>query len=210
MWRGIARYILRYRIAFVVILAVITAFMAWQGRKVEMSYEYAPLLPKKDSIFIENHNFIKKFGAGSDIVVIGVKDPDFFKLSHFEQWNKMCSKLDSVEGVEGMLSVASSYNIKKNKKIRKFEFEPIFPENITDQAQLDSLAGILKTLPFYKNQLYNSKNNTFLLAITVDKALMATPGREKMVNDIVDVCESYSADTKIKLYKSNNFTENKT
>jgi predicted RND superfamily exporter protein len=202
MWRGIAGYILRYRIAFVVILVLITAFMAWQGRKVEMSYEYAPLLPKDDSIFIENQIFSKKFGAGSDIIVIGVKDPDFFNLSNFERWNKMCRELGEVEGVEGMLSVANSYNINKNKEIRKFEFYPIFPENIETQNQLDSLAGILKKLPFYRGQLYNLKTNTFLLAITVDKARMATPAREKMVDEIEDVCESYSADTNIKVHYS--------
>lgn len=199
MWRRIARYILRFRIALIVIIASITAYMAYQSQFIELSYEYAPLLPEKDSAFIENQEFIKKFGAGSDVVIVGVQNDDFFELNHFNRWNQMCDELNRIHGVEGMLSVSNAYDIRKNKELRQFDFIDIFGDSITTQSQLDSLSNRLRALPFYRGMLYNDSTNTYLLAVTVSKALMATPDRERMIREIELVCESYSQDTGVKV-----------
>lgn len=202
MWRRIARFILSYRIALSVILLGITIYMGFKAPQVQLSYEYAPLLPKKDTVYQENQDFIKKFGAGSDVIVIGVQDSNFFKIDHFNRWNEMAAELKKIDGVEGMLSVANAYDIYKDRKAHKFKFDSIFPSRAQSQEQLDTLVETLHTLPFYKGQLYNEKTHTYMMAITVSKALMATPKREKMVNQIVKVGDQYQADTNVKVHYS--------
>ena len=66
--------------------------MAFQAPHVQLSYEYAPLLPKKDTVYQENQDFIRKFGAGSDVIVIGVQDSNFFQVDHFNRWNEMAAE----------------------------------------------------------------------------------------------------------------------
>jgi len=51
--------------------------MGWQATKVELSYKPTPLVPKNDSVFIQNENFAKLFGKGENIMVIGVTDSAF-------------------------------------------------------------------------------------------------------------------------------------
>ena len=41
-----ARFILRNRISILIVLGIVTVFMAFQGRKVELSYDFAELLPE--------------------------------------------------------------------------------------------------------------------------------------------------------------------
>ncbi len=202
MWKRIARYILRHKIVLLVILIAITAFMAFQAPKVELSYEYAPLLPKKDAVYQENQEFIKKFGASSDVMVIGIQKDDFFSIDHFSRWVALSKELMTVDGVEGTLSVSNAYDLVKNSEEGKFQLKPIFPDAVQNQEQLDSLVSKLKGLPFYDGQLYNPETNTYLMAITVSKAKMATPKRVEMVESIVEVCEKYSSDTQQELHYS--------
>ena len=62
MWIRVSSLILRNKILLLIILAAITIFFGYHARKVEMSYEYALLLPKKDPAFKDYINFVEKFG----------------------------------------------------------------------------------------------------------------------------------------------------
>jgi hypothetical protein len=129
MWLRASRIILRNRTLLLVVLALITAFMAFNARKVEMSYEYASLLPKKDSAYIDYQQFLKTFGEEGNLIVVGIHDPNFFKLEKFNAWEQLCQDLSKIEGVENLLSISNSYNLVKDTAARQFRIEPIFPGN---------------------------------------------------------------------------------
>ena len=105
MWIRVSRIILRNKFFLLIFLAGITIFMGYHARKVEMSYEYASLLSKKDSTYQDYQKFIKIFGEEGNLIVVGLEDKNFFDYQHFEAWRGLCSELSQIEGVENLLSV---------------------------------------------------------------------------------------------------------
>ncbi len=202
MWLRASRIILRNRTLLLVVLALITAFMAFNARKVEMSYEYASLLPKKDSAYIDYQQFLKTFGEEGNLIVVGIHDPNFFKLEKFNAWEQLCQDLSKIEGVENLLSISNSYNLVKDTAARQFRIEPIFPGQLKSQAELDSLARVFQSLPFYKHLLYNPDSSAYLLAITVNKDKMRSKAREKLVMAIQGDCETFAAKENVQLHYS--------
>jgi uncharacterized protein len=179
MWIRVSRIILRNKILLLTFLALITIFLGYHARKVEMSYEYASMLPKKDRAFQDNQKFIEVFGEEGNLIIIGIQDSTFFEFDKFQKWKTLCKDLLKVEGVENLLSVSNAYNLHKNTEEKKFEIEMVFPDTISNQEELDGAVDIFKSLPFYKKLLYNDESNTYLIAITVNKDKMLSKEREK-------------------------------
>ncbi|HKL32290.1 MAG TPA: hypothetical protein VJ919_07150, partial [Tangfeifania sp.] len=184
------------------ILLVITAFLGYHARKVEMSYEYASLLPKKDQAYKDYQQFVEVFGEEGNLIIIGMQDSAFFQLDKFRAWKELGNQLSEVEGVEDLMSVSNAYNLKKNTDERTFETEQVFPDTIVSQAQLDSLVEEFKSLPFYRKMVYNGETNTYLLAITVNKDKMMTREREQMVKSIRKISKDFEKEQDVDLHYS--------
>nr|WP_321354154.1 efflux RND transporter permease subunit [uncultured Draconibacterium sp.] len=202
MWIKLSRLILRNRILFLTVLGVITVFLGYYARKVEMSYEYASLLPKKDQAYKDYQNFVKVFGQEGNLIIVGVQDTNFFRLDHFNAWKSLCNDLKKVDGVENLLSVSNTYNLEKNKDEKKFEVVNTFPDTITSQEQLDAYVAEFKRLPFYRKLVYNDETDTYLLAITVNKDKMASKEREDLVAGIQEVCHNFEEKEDVTLHYS--------
>jgi len=202
MWVRVSRIILRNKILLLVILAAITAFLGYHASRVEMSYEYAQLLPKKDQAFKDYEKFVELFGEEGNLIVIGIQDTNFFSYRNFINWRQLCADLSEVEGVEDLLSVSNSYNLIKNQEEKIFEIEPVFPEDISGQAELDSLEDVFNKLPFYRNMLYNPESESYLLAITANKDKMKTRERTNLILSIRSICLKFEKDNNVKLHYS--------
>jgi uncharacterized protein len=202
MWIRVSRFILKNKILLFILLAAITVFMGFHATRVEMSYEYSQLLPKKDPAFEAHEKFVSLFGEEGNLIVVAIQDEDFFALTHFEKWENLCRALSDIEGVENLLSVSNSYNLAKNTEEKKFEITRIFPLEIHDQQQLDSLAATFKKLPFYRNLLYNDSSDAYLLAITVNKDKMASKKREQLIRSIQRIGQQFEEDSGVKLHYS--------
>ncbi len=192
MWILIARTILKNRILLLSILLVITSFMAYKAGDVQMSYQYAPLLPEDDPAYIEYQNFEEQFGNEGNLMVIGVTDKDFFKLNHFKIWTNFTKSLSQISGVSSVLSATESYNLIKNTKEKQFNIIPVFNDNINSQYELDSISSEFFNLPFYEGNLYNKKTSTYLLAITLEPEILQSPERVELINNIVKAGTEYS------------------
>ncbi len=202
MWVRVSRIILRNKILLLSILAVITVFFGYHARKVEMSYDYALLLPKKDSAYNDYQKFTKIFGEEGNLIIIGVQDSSFFQYEKFKKWETLCNQLSKVEGVENLLSVTNSYNLQKNTDEKKFRIVPVFPDTIINQQDLNIATEKFRSLPFYRNVLYNDKTHAYVLAITVNKNKMHTKTREQMVTSIQKICQEYEKNEGVKLHYS--------
>ncbi|WP_346856242.1 efflux RND transporter permease subunit [uncultured Draconibacterium sp.] len=202
MWVKVSRIILRNKILLLSLLAVITIFFGYKARNVEMSYEYASLLPKKDEAYKDYQKFVKVFGQEGNLIIVGIQDSNFFDIEHFKAWKNLSKDLLKVEGVENLLSITNTYNLKKNKEEKKFEIEDAFPSSIETQEELDAYVSEFKSLPFYRGLVYNNETHTYLLAITVNKDKMASKARESMVAGIQDVCHKFEKEQKVKLHYS--------
>jgi predicted RND superfamily exporter protein len=202
MWLKVSGIILRNKILLLTILTAITIFFAYHARRVEMSYEYASLLPKKDKAFKDYQKFVGVFGEEGNLIIIGIQDPDFFTLEKFQKWTELSNNLTKIEGVEDLLTISNTFNLVKNTEKKQFEIKKIFPDTITSQEVLDVSLEEFKSLPFYKGLVYNDETDVYLLAITVNKDKMKTSEREQMILSIKKECHRFENEENVKLHYS--------
>jgi len=176
--------------------------MAWLGSGVQLSYDNARMLPSDDSIVIEYDAFKKRFGEDGSVLVIGVTNPDMFKLSEFNEWFDLTTDMAKIDGVEGVSSITKAINIIKNDSLRKYDFQPLVAAKPSSQAETDSLKNKILSLKFYEGLLYNSKSNTYLLAVTLNKKRLNSKSRLEVTDNIVARAAAYSAKTGHQLHYS--------
>ncbi|RLD63266.1 MAG: RND family transporter [Bacteroidetes bacterium] len=202
MWRIVARVILRKRVWFLVAIALITIFMAYQASFISMSYRHVQMLPEKDTAYLDYQYSKKLFGEQANIFVIGVKDTNFFQLKKFNDWISLNDTIKQMSCIDDVVSIAQIININKNSKEKKFELSPVFPKHINTQEELDSLVRVAKSLPFYKNLLYNDTNSVYLMAVSVSPEKLNTEERVEIVEDLVKKIEQYGEKYNLKFHYS--------
>lgn len=202
MWIKIAGILLRNRIAFIVAVLVGTIFMGLQIRNVHMSYENANLLPKKDSAFIDYLQFQKTFGQEGNVMVFAIRDSNFYELDKVNDWIKMGNDIRALKGINALVSITHTFNLKKNTDLKRFEIESIFPEKINSQEELDSLAFIAENLPFYDGTLINKNAHTYGMMVTVAADVMNSPARVKLVEEVVGLTRQFTDKHHVQMHYS--------
>lgn len=129
-----------------VFLAFCTAFMAYKGKDVKLSYENTSLLPDKDSTKIEYQEFKKLFGEDGNVIVIGAINPDVFSLDQFNAWAGLGDSLKKIDGVREVLSISKAVNLVKNDSTHQFDVLPLVTSKLATQAQADSLRDKILSL----------------------------------------------------------------
>ena len=184
MWTGVARFILRNRILLIVVIALFTAFMAYMGRNVKMSYEYARLLPEDDINYINHQKFKQLFGEEANIFVVGFQDSSFFEVKKFNDLLKLTRDVKKINGVKEAVSVAQLVYLHKDTANKRFNVQHIFPDTITSQKQLDSLIKVVDHYPLFKNVFFNDTSKVFLVAISVSKEVLNDKSRIDLINSV--------------------------
>jgi len=167
-----------------------------------MSYEYASLLPKKDQAYKDYQKFVEVFGEEGNLIIVGIQDSNFFKVDHFNRWERLGKELSAIDGVENLLSVTNTYNLIKDTEEKRFRVVNTFPDTISSQEALDKYVEEFYRLPFYKGLVYNPESHSYILAITVSKDKMKSKEREKLVADIQKVCHNFEKDENVNLHYS--------
>ncbi len=192
MFPAISRIILRNRPALLVIIGVLTVFFGWRAFKIELSYDFARILPVTDSNYIEYQNFKATFGEDGSVMVIGVEDKNFFQLEKFNDWYALGKEIKSIDGIEAVVSLAHIYNITRNDEEKKFDVKPIVTQPIKSQQELDSIKNVIDNLPFYQGFISNKETGAAGMAITFDKKKLNTKSRIDMVNEIREKADAFS------------------
>jgi predicted RND superfamily exporter protein len=202
MFVRISKFILKNRVVLLIVVALITAFMAYHGRTIEMSYEYASLLSEKNKSKIEYDQFKKMFGADGNLMVIGVVDPNIFQLEQFNKWYDLGKEISQLDGVEGLISISKGVNLTKNEEKHQFDILPILSKRPETQAEVDSIKNQILQLKFYDGLLYNPKSNATLMAVTLDKTKMHSKDRIAIVNSIAEKVKAYQLANKVEVHCS--------
>ena len=202
MWIKIAGILLRNRIGFIIAISIITLFLASQIRKVEMSYEYANLLPSTDSAFLDYIDFHEKFGQEGNVMVFAIQDTSFYEVNKLNDWIQMCDSLKTLRGVIALVDITHSFNLCKDTANRRFDIKPIFPHHIKNQREADSLSQIVENLPFYDGTLFNKKKAIYGMMVSVSADVMNSPARVGLVKDILKITEAFSAKHELKMHYS--------
>ena len=191
MWQFIVRLILRNRPTILIIIALLTIFMGWQGSKIQMSYEMARMLPKDNKYSIEYDNFKKQFGQDGSVLFIAIQDPELFTLEHFNKWYDLNYDLLEMDGVQEVLSVSRIYNLTRNDSLKKFDFLNLVAEKPKTQAQLDSLKDQIYNLRLYDGLLFNKETDVSLMMVTLTKEILNTKARIPLIKNLKERTDRY-------------------
>ncbi|MCK9219910.1 MAG: efflux RND transporter permease subunit [Bacteroidales bacterium] len=202
MWNNIVRTILRNRITILIVIALLTIFMGYQATRVKLQYESANVLPDTDTTIRVYQKFIDKFGQDGTLMFVGILDPHFFDLNHYNAVYHLADSLKKIEGVSEIISITRLYNLVKNDSIRKFEFLPISSHAPVNQKELDSIRSVIYSLPFYKGLIYNKETSAYLMMLTLNKKIVQSKERVRLMKDIQSVVDRFAARNKIEVHYS--------
>ncbi len=176
--------------------------MGYKATQVKIQYQNASILPETDSTAITYQKFIKQFGQDGNVMFIGIVDPEFFQLSHFNLIYDLTDSLKNIKGVAGIMSVTRLFNLVKNDSLKKFEFVPISPTKPLSQQALDSIRSLIHSLPFYDGLIYNRSTSAYLFALTLDKNTIHSKARDRLVGDIKAMVDRFSQRAQIEAHYS--------
>lgn len=179
-WESVARIILRNRITILILIFLLTVFLALQWKNMRFTYTEANLLPDHHEVNEQYKAFLDKFGEEGNLIVIGINDDTFFNPNHFQAWKKLISKLDQSKEVELIISVDKLKTLQKNESTETFDLVDFFDKNkISDSSYLDKKhKELLSDLPFYEQLLFSKKTGSIRAAIYLDKKIVNTSIRK--------------------------------
>jgi len=200
MWDKVSAFIIRFRLALIIVIMLITVAMGYFASKVEMSYDLARTVPPSDPEMIFLQQFKKQFGEDANIIGVGVQDSSIFQLKNFEHFRELNNIIKKISGVNNVLSLPEIKIILKDTANKKFKLVSLFPKDISSQKQLDSLLGEFRKQKFYIGQLMNQHNGATLMLVSVQKEIMNSPKRVELTQSLVEAGNAFEKFTNIKLH----------
>ncbi|SVB50238.1 uncharacterized protein METZ01_LOCUS203092, partial [marine metagenome] len=173
--------------------------MAYQSQFVRYNYNFSQTVPDSDEDMIFYKNFKKIFGEDGNVFAIGLKDSSIFDLQVFSNYNKYVQRLESIEGVNGVLSLSNLKVLTKDAKNKNFKFENLYNPFPETQNELDSLIILSKRQKFYENKILND-NGAITLLITIDKLILNSSDRNDLMVKLINVSENFSQKNNINLH----------
>jgi uncharacterized protein len=199
MWTRVAKFIILYRLYLIILIGIITAVMGYYATKVELSYEFARTVPANDPEQILLNKFKAQFGEDGNIIAVGLKDSTIYQLSNFNEFKKLGDRIRSIAGVKTVLGLPQIKIIQKDTAHTRFNSVSLFPEQITSQAQLDSLMKVMSSQRVYMGQLVNPVNGATMMLVSVQKEVMNSAKRVGMTKSLGEAGDAFSKSTGIQL-----------
>ena len=184
------------------LLACITLFMGYQAYHVQLSYDFAKILPDDDPDFQNYKNFKKKFGEDGNVFVIGIQAAKIFELKAYQDWYDLSASIKKMEGIEEVVSVGRLFLPVRNDSLQRLDFVALVSKKPATQGQVDSLKRSIENLPFYQGLIYDKESGATLMAITFDKNKLNTKNRIGIVDTIQQRMEAFGQKHQVKVHYS--------
>ena len=114
-WDTIANLILRNRLLILITIGLVTLFLASQWQNMRFTFTEANLLPDTHPENIDYENFIKTFGEEGNLIVIALKDDDFFTEKIFNEWVELNNKINKFSEIDFTLSTNNVQELVKDE-----------------------------------------------------------------------------------------------
>jgi predicted RND superfamily exporter protein len=176
--------------------------MAIEASKVKLSYDFARAIPTNHPKYQQYLDFKKTFGEDGNLLTIGFQSDSFFTLKNFNAKQHLQDVIQKINGVEDIISVERAVYLARNDSSSKLVATRIFPAEIKNQVELDSLKHVFLSLPFYRGLIYNPATNAYLMGIRINKEILGSKERERTVGEIEAAATSFSNETKLDLHLS--------
>lgn len=202
MWRKFSGLLLRNKLVFTLVVVLATGFIGYEASKMELSYEFAKILPENDPTFIEYQNFKKQFGEDGNVMVLGFEDKNFFTLNKFNDWYYLSKAIKIINGIKEVLSVPTAYKLNLNDSLSKFEFVPLITKIPRTQLDVDSIKMEVEKLKFYEGIIYNKETGATLMAITFNNTSLNSKRRLDIVKEIKTLTEAFAEKHNVQMHYS--------
>lgn len=202
MWKRLGEFVLKFRMILLVLLLAVTALMGYYASQVKLSYEFSKAIPTDNPKYRDYVAFKEKFGDDGNLLVAGVQTKSLFELKIFNAYRELHQQLKKIEHVEDVLSVSSAVLLRKDSLTEKLIAEKFFPEAVNDQQSLDSAVKVFYNYPFYRNLLYNPQAHAYLAAVRINKDILNSKGRTRVVADIAAVVKEFEKKTNMEVHLS--------
>lgn len=202
MWKSLGQFILKYRIPLLLLLIGATVFMAFEAKKIELSYEFTNAIPTNHPKYKAYKEFRKKFGEDGNLLVIGIQTDKIFEKEIFNDYKALSQQLKKAAKVENVVALTTAINLIKNPETEKLSAQIIFRDTLLEQSEIDSCKNIFFNLPFYRNLLYNPEANAWLMGVRINKEVLVTQKREKVVSDITSLANAFGAKHNLEIHLS--------
>ncbi|NDC40673.1 MAG: RND transporter, partial [Chitinophagia bacterium] len=200
MWHNIAAFIIKYRIALLIVLLADTAIMGYFASQVKLSYDFTSAVPVDNPKYIEYQQFRKQFGEDGNLMVIGLKSDHFFEPRFFSNYAFLVKDIARIKSVENVLSIPGAITLVKDTVSQKLKVANIAgPPPFTNT---DTIRSTFLNLPFYKGILYNPDSGTYLMAIRIQKDVLNSKARSRVIDSIVTLGKEFSAANKVDMHYS--------
>lgn len=200
MWHKVAAFIIKYRVALLVMLLIATAFMGYKATQVQLSYQYADAIPRDNPKYLEYQEFRKKFGEDGNTMVVGIQKDNFFEPTFFKNYAALVKDLEQTDYVINVLSVPGAISITKDTTNGKLVTTKLEETIGLDNA--DSFKQAFHNLPFYRNLLYNSETNVYMMAVSLDKKIVNSKKRQTVITDILEITDKFGEDNSVAMHYS--------
>ena len=181
-WVTVANLILRNRLLIIITIGLVTFFLASQWQNMRFTYTEANLLPDTHPENIHYKDFIKTFGEEGNLIVIAIKDDNFFTEKIFNEWVLLNNKINEFSEIDFTLSTNNVQELIKDEKQKKFLLRNLLPNKKIDSFVIEKFKqNLLIELPFYKNILYSSDGKSIRTAIYMDKDIVNTSQRKDFI-----------------------------
>lgn len=176
--------------------------MGWYASNVQQSYDFSRAVPVDNPKYLEYVAFKEKFGEDGNLMTIGFIQENIFQKDFFNAFQQLHEEVKKINGVEDVLGVPTAITLLKNDSTQKLIPVPIFPKTITEQSVLDSLKSVFLNLPFYKTLLYNPETNAWLMGIRIQKEVLNSKDRDRVIPLISTKAIAFSKKNNIDIHIS--------
>jgi hypothetical protein len=176
--------------------------MGWQATTIQLSYEFAKILPASDPDYQAYQQFKEKFGEDGSVMFIGIQDSSMLQLNKYNAWWKLGEDIRKIDGIEAVVSTARLYCLQRNDSLQKFEMKLLKDGPAANQTELDSIQNVIGNLPFYDGFILNKESHASLMAITFDNVKLNTKNRIDIVRTIQAKAKEFSSKNGVEVHLS--------
>ena len=196
-WGNVANLILRNRFLIIGAIVLVTLFLSSQWQYMRFTFTEANLLPSTHPENIQYDSFVETFGEEGNLIVIALKEEQFFEPKIFEKWIALNRKIDSFQEVDFTLSTNNVQELVKDEKLKSFVLKSVFDIEDYELSDIEKFKQkLLLELPFYKNILYDSDGQTIQSAIYLDKNIVNTIQRKDFIfKTFIPLINTFEKDT---------------
>jgi uncharacterized protein len=193
LWFRLATFILSNRRLLLLLIGLGTAFMGYQASRVQLSYEFAKILPTTDPNYQVYEAFKSRFGEDGTVMVVGIDTDSMYHLPFLQDWQRLNQQIKAIEGIRDVVSNTGLYTVRLNDSTDRFQVRPVVSRLPQTQAEADSLRAAVGKLPFYQGLVTDSSGRAHLMAISFSGEFLNTKGRIATVRQIEQVVADFGA-----------------